>query len=86
MTRPKKLDPQYEEEIEHAIFDLISLQLASHLLPRTTIQAAMRDVVRGAINRSVSKAQIELLESAKIATQAVASLHDASEIKDNSSA
>lgn len=86
MTRAKKLDAQYEEEIEHAVFDLISLQMASHLLPRTTIQAAMRDVVRGAINRSISKAQIELLESAQIATQAVASLADAPGIKDNSSA
>lgn len=63
MTKPKRLSPEYEEEVHRAIFDIDSLVSASHLLPRSTIRAAMRDVIRAAINRSIGKAEVKLASS-----------------------
>lgn len=55
MTRPKKLAPEYEAEVDRAVIDLVSLSAASHLISQSTVKAAMRDVVRGAVDRSIAK-------------------------------
>lgn len=85
MTKPKRLAPEYEDEVQRAIFDIDSLVSAAHLLPRATLRAAMRDVIRGAINRSVGKAEVNIVEKARTVIPVLQELDLTKERIDNSS-
>lgn len=63
MTRPKKLATPYEDVIQHAEYDVVSLNMARHLITSATYKAALRDILRRCVVQTLAKsAHYEAIE------------------------